>query len=56
MAAVAAVRGRNPAIAGFYERLPTAGKPAKLALTACVRKLVVILNAVLRTNTAWKLA
>jgi transposase len=56
MAAVAAVRGRNPAIAGFYERLRTAGKPAKLALTACVRKLVVILNAVLRTNTAWKLA
>jgi transposase len=48
------LRGRNPAIAGFYERLRTAGKPAKLALTACVRKLVVILNAMLRTGSAWK--
>src|SRR3954471_3576205 len=56
MAAVAAVRCRNPAIAGFYERLRAAGKPAKLALTACVRKLVVTLNAMLRTGTARKQA
>ena len=56
MAAVAAVRAGNPAIAGFYGRLRTAGKPAKLALTACVRKLVVTLNAMLRTGTAWKQA
>jgi len=56
MAAVAAVRCRNPAIAGFYERLRAAGKPAKLALTACMRKLVVMLNAMLRTGTAWKQA
>ena len=56
MAAVAAARGSNPMIAGFYERLRRAGKPAKLALTACMRKLVVTLNAVLRTNTAWKQA
>ena len=56
MAAVAAVRGANPAIAGFYERLRQAGKPSKLALTACMRKLVVTLNAMLRTNTAWKQA
>jgi transposase len=54
MAAVAAARGSNPAIAGFYERLRRAGKPAKLALTACMRKLVVTLNAMLRTGTAWK--
>jgi len=54
MAAVAAVRGANPAIAGFYERLRQAGKPSKLALTACMRKLVVTLNAMLRTGTAWK--
>ena len=46
----------NPAIAGFYRRLRLAGKPAKLALTACMRKLVVTLNAMLRTNTAWKQA
>jgi transposase len=56
MAAVAAARGDNPAIAGFYKRLRQAGKPAKLALTACMRKLVVTLNAMLRTNTAWKQA
>ena len=54
MAAVAAVRAGNPAVAGFYGRLRTAGKPAKVALTACVRKLVVTLNAMLRTGTAWK--
>jgi transposase len=56
MAAVAAARGGNPAIAGFYKRLRLAGKPAKLALTACMRKLVVTLNAMLRTDTAWKQA
>src|SRR5919199_14092 len=56
MAAVAAARGSNPAIAGFYERLRRAGKPAKLALTACVRELIVTLNAMLRTGTAWKQA
>ena len=48
MAAVAAARGSNPVIAGFYRRLRLAGKPAKLALTACMRKLVVTLNAMLR--------
>ncbi len=56
MAAVAAARGSNPVIAGFYKRLRLAGKPAKLALTACMRKLVVTLNAMLRTNTTWKQA
>jgi transposase len=56
MAAVAAERGRNPVVAGFYKRLRQAGKPAKLALTACVRKLVVTLNAMLRTDTAWQRA
>jgi transposase len=56
MAAVAAARGSNPVIAGFYRRLRQAGKPAKLALTACMRKLVVTLNAMLRTDTAWKSA
>ena len=54
MAAVAAARGSNPVIASFYRRLRLAGKPAKLALTACMRKLVVTLNAMLRTSTVWK--
>ncbi len=54
MAAVAAARGGNPAIAGFYRRPRAAGKPAKLALAASTRKLVVVLNAMLRTGTARK--
>jgi transposase len=52
MAALVASR-RNPAIRAFYQRLITAGKPPKLALTACMRKLLTILNAMLKTETAW---
>ena len=54
MAALVATRF-NPAIRAFYQRLVTAGKPKKLALTAAMRKLVVILNAILRTGTPWQL-
>lgn len=53
MAALVASR-RNPLIAPFYARLRAAGKPAKLALTACMRKLLVILNAMLRDNRPWQ--
>lgn len=53
MAALAATRF-NPVIRSFYERLLTGGKPKKVALVACMRKLLVILNAMLRTHTAWK--
>lgn len=49
MAAVAATRC-NPPIRDFYKRLRAKGKPAKLALTACMRKLVVILNAKVRDH------
>jgi transposase len=52
MAALTACR-YNPVIRAFYQRLRGAGKPAKLALTACMRKLLTILNAMLRTGTAW---
>jgi transposase len=44
----------NPAIREFYERLVAAGKPKKVALVACMRKLLVILNAVLRDRTPWR--
>jgi transposase len=44
----------NPVIRAFYQRLRAAGKPAKVALTACMRKLLTILNAMLRSNTAWQ--
>jgi len=45
---------RNPVIAACYQRLLKAGKPKKVALVACMRKLLTILNAILRTETAWK--
>jgi transposase len=39
---------RNPVIAPYYDKLRATGKPAKQTLVACVRKLLVILNAILR--------
>jgi transposase len=53
MAALVASR-RNPVIAAFYRHLRSAGKPAKVALTACMRKLLVILNAILRDKRPWQ--
>jgi transposase len=53
MAAVSAVRC-NPVIAAMYQRLVAAGKPAKVALTACMRKLLTILNAVARDQRPWQ--
>jgi transposase len=52
MAALVATRC-NPVIRAFYHRLRAAGKPKKVALTACMRKLLTILNAMMRTNTTW---
>jgi transposase len=43
----------NPVIQEFYARLLATGKPKKVALTACMRKLLVILNAMVRSNTRW---
>jgi transposase len=53
MAALVAAR-HNPVIAAMYERLRQAGKPAKVALTACMRKLLTILNAILRDRQPWQ--
>ena len=53
MAALAAKKF-NPVIQKFYERLLKAGKEKKVALTACMRKLLVILNAMMRTNQPWR--
>ena len=52
MAALVATRF-NPVIRAFYQRLLTAGKPKKVALTACMRKLLTILNAMLKHRTTW---
>ncbi|PAV03607.1 IS110 family transposase, partial [Arsenophonus sp. ENCA] len=43
----------NPVIKVFYMRLVAAGKPKKVALVACMRKLLTILNAMLRNNEEW---
>lgn len=45
---------KNPVIAPYYEKLRAAGKTAKQALTACMRKLLVILNAILRDRKPWQ--
>ena len=52
MATLSAAR-RNPAIRAFYQRLRAAGKLPKVALVACMRKLLTILNAMARTHKPW---
>ena len=44
----------NPVIRPFYQRLLAAGKPKKVALTACMRKLLTILNAMIKHRTPWQ--
>ncbi len=44
---------RNPVLKAFYQRLLAAGKPKKLALIACMRKLLTILNAMVKQGTRW---
>jgi len=53
MAALVASQ-KNPVIAPYYAKLRAAGKTGKQALTACIRKLVVILNAILRDRKPWQ--
>jgi len=53
MAALVGSR-RNPVLTAFYQRLISFGKPKKLALTAVMRKLLTILNAMVRDNKRWQ--
>ena len=53
MAALVAVRF-NPVIKAFYKRLISKGKLKKVALTACMHKLLIILNAMMKQNSSWK--
>jgi transposase len=53
MATVAAIRS-NAVIRAFYQRLRQAGKPTKVAIVACMRKILTILNAMMRTQTRWQ--
>lgn len=55
MATVAAIRS-NPLIRAFYERLIKAGKLKKVAITGCMRKLLTILNAMVKNHTPWNAA
>ena len=52
MGKVAAVRV-NPSTRAFFKRLRTAGKSPKMALTACMRKFIVMLNAMVRAGSRW---
>ena len=52
MAAITA-RTHNPVIREFAKRLEAAGKPFKVVITACMRKLLVILNAMIKNKTEW---
>jgi len=53
MVALAAMRS-NPTIKAFARRLTEAGKPYRLVIAACARKIIVILNAMLRDHTKWR--
>jgi transposase len=52
MATISAIRA-NPPLKTFYKRLRAQGKPAKLAIVAAMRKLIITANAVLASNTKW---
>lgn len=52
--AVRSAKRHNPVIRAFYERLVAQGKPVRVAEVACIRKLVGILNAMLRAGTFWQ--
>jgi len=55
MSAVVAAR-HNPVIKAFYQRLRAAGKVPKVALVACMHKLLTILNAMVKHRTPWRLS
>jgi transposase len=55
MASLCAIR-INPTIKSFYQRLIKAGKAPKVAITACMRKLLTILNLMIKTQTPWRIA
>ena len=55
MSILVAIRRSLP-MADTYHRLRAAGKPAKVAIVACMRKLIIILNAILRDKQPWQTA
>jgi transposase len=55
MPTLGAATQHNKALKCMYDRLINAGKPPKVALTACMRKMLIFANATLKNNTAWEL-
>ena len=55
VAALTAIRW-NPTLRATYSRLVERGKPKKVAIVACIRKLLTILNAIIRTKSKWQSA
>jgi len=53
MATLSAIRC-NPTFKEFYKRLKAKGKESKVALVACMRKLIIILNTLIKTNQCWQ--
>jgi transposase len=53
MAALSAIR-YNPTIKSFYERLIEKGKPLKVAITACMREMISIMNVMVKDQTMWR--
>jgi transposase len=53
MATMSAIRF-NPVVKSFYSRLREAGKPHKVAITACMRKIIVTLNSMIKNQTYWR--
>jgi len=43
----------NPVFKALYQRLVAAGKPKKMAIVACIRKMIVILNSMVRDGVFW---
>ena len=55
MATLSAIR-HNPVVSATYRRLVNRGRPKKVAIIACLRQLLTILNAIVRTKSPWKIA
>ena len=53
MATLAAIQHKNPVIRPFYERLVASGKAKKVAITACMHKMLTIMNAMVRDGKKW---
>ncbi len=54
MASLSIIRGKSQPLAAFYLKLRASGKPFKLAIVAVMRKLIVTINAIIKSGTDWR--